>query len=317
MFNIYKYLDSRGLDYKESDEEFILRECPVCGKRKWKFYIKSSHPYLSHCFNCKIGLNLAQLVSEIECWPIRKSIEYVYGKDVRESKLSKLKRKSMKDVILDRSEENTILNFYPEIIKLDHVHPYLKSRGITKDIINFYDLHIAYDGRHKDRIIIPVYQDGILKGWQGRDFTGKQSKGRKILSPKGFKKSRYMLGYDSCKQKKAKYAVLCEGPFDAMMAYKHNSLAIFGKELSTAQFNLLLILSGHVKTLYIGLDPEEVETINEVSKDLSLFFDIFVLPIPKGKDLGDSTQKEIDGYIKNAVPYKNKLEKFKKRKLNE
>lgn len=288
-FNIEKYLDHNGIEYKETDADYQLRECPSCGDRRWKFGI-SKESLLSHCFVCGEAYNVYGFVSLVEDVSIDRAKKIVHrDKDIRILS-GAMKRKNIFQTKKGATKVQPI-EMPEEFEKLKNPNKYLLRRNIDKNMIKSYDLRVCKDGKWRGRIIIPVYKDGILYGWQGRDYTGKAK--QKIMSCKGFKKSRFVLNYDRIKNKKK--IILSEGPFDCMHSDFFGAVAIFGKELSNDQINMLV--KTRVQEVYIGLDPDFEENRTKAAKILSQFFDVYMMPIPDGKDLGDMSQEEIQESI--------------------
>lgn len=83
--------------------------------------------------------------------------------------------------------------------------------------------------RWHGRVIIPVYKDGRLIFYTGRDLTEKKIK--KYLNP-SYSKEKVMYGYSEIFRKTDEPLYIVEGWFDA---YAVNGVAIFGNEISSQQ----------------------------------------------------------------------------------
>lgn len=107
---------------------------------------------------------------------------------------------------------------------------YLYSRG--NSIAEAYDYHWSPDTKHDmhHRIIIPFYYKGNVVGWTGR-YAGTAPPGTPRYwnseVPQG-----YLFNCDALEKPNRKYAVLTEGPFDAIAL---DGVGALGSELSREQ----------------------------------------------------------------------------------
>lgn len=114
---------------------------------------------------------------------------------------------------------------------------YLKSRNIDWKSHPFYCVRRVKDDpenqRWYGRLIIPVYKDGKLIFWQGRDLTDMHVK--KYLSP-SFDKDRVLGGFDRIREYTTQPLYITEGWFDA---YHVKGVAVFGSRLMEPQVKWL------------------------------------------------------------------------------
>lgn len=94
------------------------------------------------------------------------------------------------------------------------------------------NLHVCYEGRFRNRIIVPYYRGGKLVGYQGRDFTGTAM--AKYINAKGM--AREFWNHDRIAQ--SDWILLVEGVFDAFRWWP-NVVACGGKP-TTEQIGILL-----------------------------------------------------------------------------
>lgn len=311
MFDLESFLNKHSLEYKESGSNFILKECPECANTNWKFGISKNNSHLSHCFVCGVGFNIFQFIMALEDVNYQKAKQIFEGTDIKVIKLNNLEPKTInfgKKNIIAKNMNMEVVEFPQEFKKLIKHIPYTIKRKINLNVIHDFNLHYCESGEWTNRLIIPVYFHGSLVGWQGRDITGKSF--LKIKSNKNFKKSHFIMNYDTALERKI--GILCEGPFDAMHAQmvsrKISAFAIMGKELSQKQLNLLL--KTKLKTIFIGLDPDFPENVLKTAKVLNDFFTVRILNIPQGKDLGELNPNQIKELIKQATLVPTKLQKM-------
>lgn len=97
----------------------------------------------------------------------------------------------------------------------DRFWRYLESRGFDRpdEIIAEYQLRCAVTGRFKDRVILPLYQNGELIGWTGRAIVNPILAPRYLSSGGAVKKT--IFNEDSL-QAGGELLFITEGPFDAL-----------------------------------------------------------------------------------------------------
>ena len=127
---------------------------------------------------------------------------------------------------------------------------YLNKR-IENSIIKMYHLESLIDQKGIERVFIPVYNNFKLVYWVARSV---QTTDFKYITCKDSKKSRAIFNYDVVKKYAAPNKVyICEGVFDCFTR-PYDSIAIFGKVLSSDQFKLLQTLGN--KEYVISLDSD-------------------------------------------------------------
>ena len=121
------------------------------------------------------------------------------------------------------------------LIKLDEGNPlsiphkevtnYLKKRGVTKEIIDKYNLGYVLEGEYRYRVIVPSYGlDGEVNYFVGRSFVNTKLKYKNPEYPK----DRIIFNEPLIEWDKDIYLV--EGVFD--MFFLDNSIPILGKVIS-------------------------------------------------------------------------------------
>jgi DNA primase len=204
--------------------------------------------------------------------------------------------KFIEDVYDDESSgaEYADLSFFSRVNNDEEALAYLRGRGLDDKMIEYFDIHYSAGAK---RVIFPVYFEDKVVGYQARDITGNQEP--KVMSSKGFQKSKFLYNYNQLLYELPDYAVITEGPIDCIKSYKHNSVALFGKELSQDQLNLLLKIPT-LKKVYIAIDPEEKDVRAKMMRDLSAFWETMLVPVEAGRDIGDCSLWEVDMLMKNS-----------------
>ena len=111
-------------------------------------------------------------------------------------------------------------------------YPFYLSTGIPQKLNcppEMKNVFVKQAQKWKGRLIIPIYKDGKLIFYQGRDLTGKAIK--KYESP-STPRDRVLYGFDELFSNNSAPLYVCEGFFDAFLI---NGVAILGNELSEPQ----------------------------------------------------------------------------------
>jgi DNA primase len=335
-------LDHEGVDYKlasgSSGEQLNIKECPFCGKSKWKVYANADTG-LGNCFSCGQTFNKWVLLCAI------------LGTEDR----TLLKRKI--------AEIGKALGFKPAAKKLEVLveapsallplslalpdsngknSPYLEKRGITGHYAKRFSLRWCRHGYHEyvadgqkktqyfnDRIIIPIFDlEGQLVTFQGRDITGESD--RKYLFPAQLPATgRYLYNGHEALARRTKHIIMNEGAFDVIpTAIACDTIpelngvvpvGSFGKKLSSSvgdkasQVDALRALKvrGGLKTVTMMWDGEPA-ALSSALDACRLIQGIGVTPrialLPAGKDPNEVDAATIARAYLNASTYSRLLE---------
>lgn len=143
------------------------------------------------------------------------------------------------------------------------------------------------------RIIIPVYQDGRLVTWQGRDFTDRSQ--IRYLSPSAdeceVNIKECLYGQDLVH---GESVVVVEGPTD-VWRLGPGAVALFGTEWTDEQ---LVLLAGYqnIKVMFDGGEEAAQQSAQELSKALVLMgrsVELVTLPEGDPADLTDVEAREL------------------------
>lgn len=117
--------------------------------------------------------------------------------------------------------------------ELVEIFKYIDYRGMKFD---WYPWHWSYAQGYRDRILIPFYHEGKLVGWTGRKITDGKPKYLTDSQP-GYVFNLDVQTYDR------KYAILVEGPFDAIAI---DGMAVLHNEPNTTQCTRINSLSKEI-----------------------------------------------------------------------
>ena len=256
-------VDDQGEEYKV--------DCPFCNDTRKRCYINhrwGSDPehrdedlFLIQCFNeqCFSDYrNRRDFYDQVRVFVA----PGMYSSSRDESSVAAVQREDMELPGLCVSLED-LANSQPDHPAIDYIvgrdfDPIYLSRefGVSYCPTSRYALAA-------DRIIIPMYFDAKLMGWQARALVDKSPRnpgtGRRIpkywTSP-GFEKSKYGYGLDDIVG--AKLVVLVEGPMDRWSVGK-NAVALLGKTIRSSLVEKIGNRVDRGASIVILLDPEQDE----------------------------------------------------------
>jgi hypothetical protein len=181
-------------------------------------------------------------------------------------------------------------------------HParkYLEGRGYDAQwLSDVMDVRLCLE--HFDRfymaagrIIIPVYMEGELVGWQARHVGDPRDKEvPKYWSMPGWKKTQCLYNFDNAK--KHEHVVVCEGPTD-VWSVGDDAVALFGKTASTTQLDLI---TRHWKKVFICLDGDAPEDAQHLYDALgSRIQEKVLVTLPSACDPGNMPQPTLRNMI--------------------
>lgn len=303
------YLTQRLRQVVTNRGEQYAVNCPICNDTRmrlhishmWGVYDESAENYnyhLVYCFNenC-FGLDPAAK---------EKLVDLVFGYQNRNN------RNGVKiyeaEMIIKPEVEARLPGKVIPLHELDfnhHANLYLRQRGYEpEDLSKFLGVTYCVEADPEfrtaaDRIIIPVYMGGELKGWQARfigDRNWKVCRIPKYYTMPGMSTGTSLYNFDLAIL--SPYVILCEGPADVWSAGP-NSVALFGKSLKPRQKQLVSDSWDIVVVLLDGDAKENAENIELCLKDSVT--NIVTINLPDGKDPGDFSQQYLEATVNAAL----------------
>lgn len=282
----------------------IITKCPVCGKRKLSI-------------NARTGF--------YQCWRgcMSGHVDTLLG-DTRLAKTELSMRRAA-----PASREVELPGDLVPLMSLDEDHQaiqYLKQRKFDPRVLDeVYGLRYCASGKRyagglfdtTNTIVIPVYANGLLIGWQSRllydptklddatcanlnfikDEDGDWVRPPKYFTMPGLDKGKVLYNFDWARR--SNLVVVCEGVFDAI-AVGRCAVAAFGKNITDDQANLL---KAYWDLVVILLDPGDAE--GDMRKLEARLLNLSVPPLyvklEGYKDAGEAPQAEIWRQIDIAI----------------
>ncbi len=229
---------------KNGSPDFLQMNCPFCDDHSDHLGIHITGKY-SYCWRCK-GHNIIKTIeSLVGCtW---KEAEEIHEQYMRGSEWIE------EEETLPETKNETIL--VPGL-KLDARHRrYLANRDFEVNYIERkFDLRgTMHYGDYKFRIIIPIYFNGQIVSYQGRDITNKQHLRYKACAKKNeiIHHKEILYNYDNCTNVN-KHVMVVEGLFD-VFRLGDDCVATFGTAFTDNQVKLL----SKFKRVYTIYDAED------------------------------------------------------------
>jgi DNA primase len=268
--------------------------CPFCNHHKPKLEInfsenkKGYNPW--HCWVCnKKGTRISSLFKQIKASP-----------DKFEELFKLIGNETERDIVVSNKnlqlpkEFQSFKNISSSNIEGRTALSYLKSRGITNDDIEKYNIGYCTSGRYQNMVIIPSYdENGKLNYFTGRSFE--KDPYIKYRNPET---SRDIVPFELFINWKLPL-VLCEGPFDAI-AIKRNAIPLLGNNI---QSNLMKkIVTSTVEKIYIALDNDALKkSLKFAEKFLNEGKEVHLVEL-QGKDPSEMGFTQFTNLIQNSTP---------------
>ena len=266
--------------------------CPFCHHHKPKLEInftenkKGFNPW--HCWVCgKKGKTIKVLFNQVKTSPDKflELSKLVKTEDAVEETISSTQVELPK-------EYKPILNSMDIMAK--RAFAYLRSRDVTKDDIEKYNIGYCDFGRYKNMVIIPSYdKDGVLNYFSSRSFDkNAYIKYRNPECSRNIIPFELFINWDSP-------LVLCEGPFDAM-AIKRNAIPLFGKNLQSKLLKKIAI--SKVNKIYIALDTDAIkQALKHCEYLINQGKEVYLVEL-EGKDPSEMGFESFTNLIQNTFP---------------
>lgn len=175
--------------------------------------------------------------------------------------------------------------------ELELTHParrYLEELGYNADVLVRH-FHLGFcteaSPNHRSaqsRIIIPIFMDGELRGWQAR-YVGKPAKHTpKYVSMTHMRRNHLLYNFDIARKHSS--VVLVEGAKD-VWSFGPEAVGLFGKTISQTQLSLL-IGAGWQK-IYVVLDRDAMVDAIGIYDMLGSNVTKYLVELPEGNSPGD------------------------------
>ena len=299
---VVNFCEEHGIDVRHTWDKFQFRYCPSCESQKWKVSLFDTS-LRGKCFKCDEIFHIRRYLLEMGL--DKGDISKIFG-------LNKYKQQDDGTILLSQlvTLENThkgiesnhdvdISKFFRISDWLDHTaSKYAIKRGVVPELYE----HILIDNDTFSVCFLSTdFYTGKVNGYQLR-YVNPQGHAKTWNLP-GFKTADNILIYEN----KGKPVVVCEGPFNAVSAYRYGftGISTYGANFSERQVKMIkeYVLENDVP-VYSGFDMDSAGLKAHFRfKDYLDFYGIEVKKIEPevGNDLNDSLV-ESKGYVLTDGP---------------
>lgn len=268
--------------------------CVNCDDTRHRMYVNLSTGKV-YCHNCGYSSDLTGLIQLVTGENYGKSLlilKDIQGntflpENVNEHLLSRMFIGSIEPVKrgISLPDEYIPLNPYKTNLSTKRAIRYLHSRGITDKQIVKHNFGFCIDGDYKNRIIIPIYMNEELRFWVARATNSVEKLKEKSPHNEDYQisKSEVIFNLDNAVRLNQSI-VISEGIFDAL-SWGSIGISLLGKSLYKEQLNHILDYKDKItQGVYIALDYDAKKEAVNIAKQLSEYFDTFIVKIPKHLD---------------------------------
>ena len=230
---VFSKLDKLGKSYKKSGDGFIVTQClNPAHKDKHPSFSISLENGAGFCFTCGFKVDARYWIDgEIDEDFIR-DLEYRN----LENQLDKQEIKKDEKIFLPPMYEEVADNW----------------RGLTRETINKFGMYVCKKGLYQNRVIFPMYYDGVLKGFNTRTLGNDTPK---YLYAKGMDlKSLIYPNFAYTDE-----LVIVEGIMDALSLVQDGipAIANFGLSVNFNEFKINELLKKGVSKLWLMFDNDK------------------------------------------------------------
>ena len=266
--------------------------CPYCNHHKPKLEVnftqhkKGYNPF--HCWACdKKGSRISSIFKQVKASPEKyEELKKLIGSEVE------IKKQDNQTQLKLPEEYKSILGSRDILAR--HALSYLKSRGITKDDIEKYNIGYCEYGRYAKMVIIPSYdKKGQLNYYTGRSFEkDPYIKYKNPESSRNIIPNEHLINWNLP-------LVICEGMFDAI-AIKRNAIPLLGKNIQSELMKK--IVTSTIEKIYIALDTDAMkQAIKFAEEFINEGKEVYLIDL-KEKDPSEMGFHDFTKLIQNTFP---------------
>lgn len=300
-FDLLRFVNDQNIDH-----------C-VAGNKHCKIgWVQIHCPFCKGSQNYHLGIHLE--TGAWNCWRCgKKGLYDVLKKLLHHSNLSinealnKYQSRSKRIIELDiKPQKKGSVNWPVGIVDgtPNKARDYLISRKFNPDkLTGIWKLRFTnHIGDYKLRVVAPIYHDGRMVSYQGRDYSGKSElrykacrKADEIINHQTLLYGKWLSKTDEC--------VVVEGIAD-VWRMGPGSVGLFGMAYTDEQ---ILLLSRY-KKIFILFDGEEAATerahlLAFILKNIRPSIEIHIIEITDG-DPGEMSQKDADYLMEQLLPWR-------------
>jgi predicted RNA-binding Zn-ribbon protein involved in translation (DUF1610 family) len=310
-------ISSRFQKFKRVKNNLYNFRCPICGDsqtnknkaRGYLYQIKNNTNY--KCHNCGVNVSFNNFLKQIDTeihkqYIFEKFKEGNTGKNfTTEAPILHFEAPKFKSKLdLPKASENPVAKAYLEKRKLNSNNYYYAER--FKEWTNSLRPTFDFVGKDEPRIIIPLFYQNTLVGFQGRALGSNKVKYITIMLTDDAPK---IYGLDEIKKDTPVY--ITEGPFDS--TFISNSIALCGADGDVDKWGI-----SDAVWIYDN-EPRNREILSRISRVIEMGQKVVIWPSTiKEKDINDmvlsglNVQSVIESNTYSGLEAKLKFTTWKK-----
>jgi predicted RNA-binding Zn-ribbon protein involved in translation (DUF1610 family) len=286
-------ISSRFQKFKRVKNNLYNFRCPICGDsqtnknkaRGYLYQIKNNTNY--KCHNCGVNVSFNNFLKQIDTeihkqYIFEKFKEGNTGKNfTTEAPILHFEAPKFKSKLdLPKASENPVAKAYLEKRKLNSNNYYYAER--FKEWTNSLRPTFDFVGKDEPRIIIPLFYQNTLVGFQGRALGSNKVKYITIMLTDDAPK---IYGLDEIKKDTPVY--ITEGPFDS--TFISNSIALCGSDGDVDKWGI-----SNPVWIYDN-EPRNREILSRISRVIEMGQKVVIWPSTiKEKDINDMVLSGLD-----------------------
>lgn len=289
---------------KETRSNQYIATCPWCNK-SLHFYINRK-TQMFDCKKCGVSGGIYKLLKFTD------RLYLLGGVTVKKEESIKSIRQIEQEVV----EESNEAKLLPSISMpagyrvFNKINEYLKNRGITmKDIHHWKFGETRILSRYMGYVLIPIYDNGEIRGYIGRYGAKKIPDGKLRYSNSLHTDfSCLLFGYDDIVKGETDTVIITEGLFDAIAVTKKLNLfadnsvravCTFGKKISQTQIQKLI--NKEIRNVILLYDYDALKEIKHYSAVLDEYFNTKVAVALNKKDIDECSSEEVVEVFNNIM----------------
>ena len=289
---------------KETRSNQYIATCPWCNK-SLHFYINRK-TQMFDCKKCGVSGGIYKLLKFTD------RLYLLGGVTVKKEESIKSIRQIEQEVV----EESNEAKLLPSISMpagyrvFNKINEYLKNRGITmKDIRHWKFGETRILSRYMGYVLIPIYDNGEIRGYIGRYGAKKIPDGKLRYSNSLHTDfSCLLFGYDDIVKGETDTVIITEGLFDAIAVTKKLNLfadnsvravCTFGKKISQTQIQKLI--NKEIRNVILLYDYDALKEIKHYSAVLDEYFNTKVAVALNKKDIDECSSEEVIEVFNNIM----------------
>jgi DNA primase len=292
--NMQAVLDRYQINWLRKKKDELQGRCPIHqGEGENAFHVHLTKNVFN-CFSCKARGNVLDFVAAMEKCSVRDAaLKLQTWYSVTQPAAADAAKTEPGESGVGESDVNKPLSF--QLKGIDHAHPYLAERGISKETAEIFGVgYFGGKGSMHGRIVIPVHNErGELVAYAGRAIDGSEPR---YKLPVGFHKSQVLYNLHRVSGQEG---IVVEGFFDCMnVSQSGNSsvVALMGSSLSEHQGRLLLERFSKVALLLDG-DAAGREAAEAIAAQLVRKVHVRIVDLPDGKQPDQLIGEELSALL--------------------